>query len=153
MEVTSIYYSQTGNTKKVASAMESAFREAGHTVRTIPLKKATADDVSGSNLLGIGAPCYANHAPTPVKDFILRLRPLGGMKTFVFATSGGAPGRVLYDMTRLLRRRGADVVWGFLARGELFYPAPCMVGRFSASAVGVWQYALWTTSLSTNTRN
>ena len=53
------------------------------------------------------------------------------MKAFVFATSGEAPGRTLYDMTHRLRGKGADVVAGFLARGELFYTAPCLVGRFA----------------------
>ncbi len=131
MNVNIIYNSQTGNTRKVALAMEEAFRGAGHTVRAIPLKKAAAGDASACDLLGIGAPCYANQAAKPIRDFIDSLPRLDGMKAFVFATSGEAPGRTLYDMASRLRRKGAEVVGGFLARGELFYTAPCLIGRFA----------------------
>jgi flavodoxin/NAD-dependent dihydropyrimidine dehydrogenase PreA subunit len=131
MEVTTVFFSLTGNTQKIALAIEKAFRQDGHSVKTTPLKKATTNDVVRSDLLGIGGPCYGNQAPTPIKDFIRRLPQLNGLKTFVFATSGGAPGRVLFSMTELLHRKGADVIGGFLSRGELFYPAPSMVGRFA----------------------
>lgn len=131
MKVNIIYNSQTGNTRKVALAMEEAFRGAGHTAKAFPLKKASAGDASGCDLLGIGAPCYASQAAKPIRDFIATLPRLDGVKAFVFATSGGAPGRTLYDMAGRLRKKGAEVVGGFLARGELFYTAPCLVGRFA----------------------
>ncbi len=99
-------------------------------MKAVPLKKAAREDAVGVGLLGIGAPCFAMQAPTPVKEFLRGLPRLDGGRAFVFATSGGAPGRVLYDMARLLRGRGADVVGGFLARGELYYPAPSLIGRF-----------------------
>lgn len=53
-----------------------------------------------------------------------------GQATFVFATSGGAPGKVLSDLTGLLTRTGANVIGGFLTREEVLHPAPHMVGRF-----------------------
>jgi ferredoxin len=37
---------------------------------------------------------------------------------------------VLYDLTSLLRSQGADVVGGFLARGQVGHPAPHMTGQF-----------------------
>lgn len=130
MDVSMIYFSQTGNTRKVAEAMAQVFEKQGHVVKTLPLGKATPKDAAGADLLGVGAPCFAGHAPTPVRGFLRDMPRLDGRRVFVFATSGGAPGRVLYDMTRFLRRKGGDVVGGFLARGELFYPPPSLVGRF-----------------------
>lgn len=129
MNVTLIYFSQTGNTRQVAEAMAEAFRETRHATRVISLKKATSQDAVTSDLLGVGSPCFASQAPTPVKAFLQALPPLDHRRAFVFATSGGAPGRVLYDLTRLLRDKGADVVGGFLTRGELHHPAPCLTGR------------------------
>jgi flavodoxin len=129
MDVTMVYFSQTGNTRKVAEAMVAAFQEAGHSVRTVPLKKATSDDVLKSDLLGVGTPCFSSQAPTPVKEFLRGLPPLAGRRAFVFATSGGAPGTVLYDITRLLRAKGAEVIGGEVFRGELYHPAPCLKGR------------------------
>jgi ferredoxin/flavodoxin len=130
MHVTMVCFSQTGNTRKVADAMAEAFRGASHTVRTIPLKKATPQDAATGDLLGIGTPCFSSQAPTPVREFLRTLPALDKRPSFVFATSGGAPGRVLYDLASLLRDTGAEVVGGFLTRGQIFHPAPCIVGRF-----------------------
>lgn len=130
LDVKIICLSQTGNTLRVAQAMAAACREAGNSVRVIPLKKATAEDAINCNLLGVGTPCFASRAPTPVKKFLRALPSLDGKRAFVFATSGGSPGRVLYDMGSLLRARGANLLGGFLARGSCSYPLPCMIGRF-----------------------
>jgi ferredoxin/flavodoxin len=129
MNVTIINFSLTGNTLKVAETMAEAFREAGHVARTVSLEKATPQDATTCDLLGVGTPCFASQAPTPVKAFLRTLPPLDKQRAFVFATSSGAPGRVLYDLTRLLRSKEADVVGGFLTRGELHHPAPCLIGR------------------------
>ncbi len=129
MDVTLIYFSQTGNTRRIAEAMAEIFRTAGHTTRLVSLKKASPQDAVASDLLGIGTPCFSSQAPTPVKAYLQTLPPLDNKRAFVFATSGGAPGRVLYDLTRLLQRKGAGVVGGFIARGELHHPAPCLRGR------------------------
>ncbi len=132
MDVLLIYFSQTGNTRKVAKAMAGGLREAGHAAWTVPLtgvKGAVPRDVLQCDLLGVGTPCFASQAPTPVKKFLRALPPLDGRRAFVFATSGGAPGRVLYDLTSLLRGKGADVVGGFLTHGTTYHPAPCLNGR------------------------
>ncbi len=110
--------------------MAEAFRESGHTARIVPLKEAKPQDASTCDLLGIGTPCFSSQAPTPVKAFLSSLPALNKQQAFVFATSGGAPGRVLYDLTTALKRKGAEVIGGHLTRGEIHYPAPGLVGRF-----------------------
>lgn len=130
MDVTLIYFSQSGNTRKVAAAMAEAFRDEGQRATMISLQKATADDVVRCDLLGVGTGCRSSQAPTPIKRFLCALPPLAGKHAFVFATSSAAPGRVLYDLTRRLRKRGAGVLGGFLARGQVHHPAPHMTGQF-----------------------
>lgn len=130
MNVTIIYFSQTGNTRRVAEAMAGAFCEAGYVTRTRSLKKATPQDAITGDLLGIGTPCFSSQAPTPIKAFLRNLPELNQKRAFVFATSGGAPGRVLSDLACLLQSKGADIVGGFLTRGELYHPAPSLIGRF-----------------------
>lgn len=129
MNVLLIYFSQTGNTFKVANVMAEAYRELGHSVRVVPLHSAVPEDVVQIDLLGVGTPCYSSQAPTPVKLYLHSLPSLNEVKSFVFATSGGAPGRVLYDLTSLLRLKGADVLGGFLTLGQVSHPAPHMVGQ------------------------
>lgn len=130
MNVALVVFSQTGNTRKVAETMAEEFEENGHTARIIPLEKATDRDITSCDLLGTGSPCFASQAPTPIKRFLRGLPYLDGRPVFVFATSGGGPGKVLYDQTRILHEKGADVLGGFLSRGEIFYPLPCILGRF-----------------------
>jgi len=129
VKITIIYFSQTGNTRRVAQTMAEVFRLEGHPTRTISLKNANHQHVISTDVLGIGAPCFVSRAPTPIKLFLQTLPPLVNQRAFVFATSGGAPGRVLSDLTKLLQSRGAEVLGGFLTRGELFYPLPCLLGR------------------------
>lgn len=130
MDVVLIYFSQSGNTRKVANAMAEAFLGKGHVAKSIPLKEATSAVATGADLIGFGTPCFSSQAPTPMKSFLKSLLPLDGKRAFVFATSSGAPGRVLYDMTSLLRDKGAEVLGGFLTRGQVHHPAPHMIGQF-----------------------
>ncbi|MBI9085285.1 MAG: EFR1 family ferrodoxin [Desulfobacterales bacterium] len=130
METLIVSFSQTGNTRKVGRAMAEAMAEAGFVVRTISFKKVTAEDFLAADLIGVGAPCFESQAPTPVRDFLVGLPDLKGRRAFVFATAGGAPGRVLWDMARPLKQRGAEVLGGFLCRGTCYHPIPCLVGRF-----------------------
>ena len=130
MDVVLIYFSQTGNTRKVANAMGDAFRDAGHPVKTMSFRETTPDEVSVCDLFGVGTPCHSSHAPTPIMSFLSALPNLNNQQAFVFVTSGGAPGKVLYDLTNLLRNKRACVIGGFLTRGEVHHPAPHMIGQF-----------------------
>jgi len=130
VKVTLIYLSLSGNTRKVVEAMAAALREAGHETRTVALAAATPEDARSADLLGVGTPCFANRAPSPVRAFLRTLPPLGGQRAFVFATSSGAPGRVLADLSAGLQARGARVVAGFIARGEDSYPCPYLHGMY-----------------------
>ncbi len=130
MKINIICFSQTGNTRKVAKEMADVCRKAGHSVKTITFKKVTHDDFSTADLIGVGAPCFESQAPTPVREYLHNLPSMVGKNAFVFSTSGGAPGRVLWDLARPLKAKGARIVGGFLCRGTCYYPIPCLVGRF-----------------------
>lgn len=130
MNINMIYFSQTGNTRKVAKAMEDVFRSENHLVRTISYRKANPSDFAEPEVIGVGAPCFESQAPSVVRDYLWSLPKLDHKKAFVFATSGGGPGKVLYDLAKPLMKKGAKVVGGFLCRGTCYYPVPCLVGRF-----------------------
>ena len=130
MKTNIIYFSQTGNTRKIAKAMAGVFKGAGHDTRTIGFTKIQLSDFTGADLIGVGAPCFESQAPSHVREYLWDLPDLTGKKAFVFSTSGGAPGKVLYDLAKPLMKKGADVIGGFLSRGTCFYPVPCLKGRF-----------------------
>jgi ferredoxin/flavodoxin len=130
MDVLLIYFSQTGNTQKITKAMMGGFHEAGHSAKMASLRDARPEDVTMCELVGVGTPCFSSQAPAPLKKFLQMMPPLPDKLAFVYATSGGAPGKVLSDLSKLLRRKGALVLGGFLSRGEVHHPAPPMTGRF-----------------------
>ena len=51
-------------------------------------------------------------------------------KAIVFATSGGAPGKVLFDLANTLRKKGVDVLAGHISRGKVRHSAPSLYARF-----------------------
>lgn len=128
--VNMVCFSQTGNTQKVAQAIGGAFEEKGCQVQIIPLEKAEPTEAVKCDIFAVGTPCFVSKAPTPVKNFLKDIPSLEGKPVFVFATSGGAPGRVLYDLKLLIEKKGGHVIDGLLIRGEQFYPVPCVLGRY-----------------------
>jgi flavodoxin len=112
MQVTLIRFSQTGNTRKVARAMAEALEAGGAKVRSVALRKARPEEALQADLIGVGTPCFSSRAPLNVREFLAALPRIEGKRAFVFATSGGGPGRVLFDMAEALRQKGADVVGG-----------------------------------------
>jgi len=130
VKIAIVCFSQTGNTRKVAEAMASVFSGADHEVRILSLNKDSYEKLTDAHLIGVGTPCFVSQAPGPVKKYLKKLPEMNGIKAFVFSTSGGAPGRVLYDLAVPLRQKGIDIIGGHLSRGTCFHPIPCLVGRF-----------------------
>jgi flavodoxin/NAD-dependent dihydropyrimidine dehydrogenase PreA subunit len=129
MNIAIVYFSQTGQTRKVAEAMAEGLREKRHTVKVLAMQDVDPADITSCDLLGVGSPCFESQAPAPVLTWLRAWPDLQGKSAFVFATAGGAPGRVLYDLTRILRSKGAKVMGGFMGRGMVHHPAPCLTGR------------------------
>jgi flavodoxin/ferredoxin len=129
MNIAVVYFSQTGQTLKIAEAMAEGLREKKHTVKIFAMQKVKPADIKSCDLLGVGSPCFESQAPAPVLAWLDKWPALNDKPVFVFATSGGAPGRVLYDLTRTLCGRGAKVIGGFMGRGTVHHPAPCLIGR------------------------
>ncbi len=130
MKASVVYFSQTGNTRKVGRALAEGLESAGASIQLLSLKKAKTRSVWDSNLVAVGSPCFSSRAPQPVLDFIRALPDLAGREVLVFATSGGGPGRVLYEMTDALQKKGGRARGGILIRGECFHPFPAINGRF-----------------------
>ncbi len=129
MNIAIVYFSQTGQTRKVAEAMATGLRKKKHTVRVSTIQDVDPEDIKKCDLLGVGSPCFEGQAPSAVKTWLRTWPAIQDKPAFVFATAGGAPGRVLYELTRELRKKGANVIGGFMSRGMVHHPAPCLIGR------------------------
>ena len=131
MDIAIVYFSQTGNTQKIASEITDTLSASGHFVRMLPLMNLKVEDISKVDMLGVGTPCFSSKTPQPVIHFIRSLKHLHIKQAFIFATNGGAPGSVLSDMSTAFNGIGIQVIGGLLTRGEVHHPAPSLNGRFS----------------------
>lgn len=129
MKIAIIYFSQTGNTLKIAKAITEEFQKHNNDVICSSIRASTNKLIIDSDIIGIGSPTFECHAPTPVKNFIKSLPNLSGKHSFVFATSAGAAGNILSDMKILLTQKNSVVLNSFLSPGEMYHPAPCIKGK------------------------
>ena len=122
MKTVIIYFSQTGNTQRVAEAICDSIRKETGQCDMIRLKEASVTDLVDYDLLGMGCPSFAREEPINVRRFIREMKPLRGRLCFVFATHGGHPGDVLPCMAGRLRRQGLRVIGGFNCDGSDHMP-------------------------------
>ena len=65
-----LYWSRTGNTKKVAYKVEEGLKEAGLDVSLKTIDEAEEVDYFDYDLVCLGFPSYEWHTPKPVSDFL-----------------------------------------------------------------------------------
>lgn len=117
-----IYFSQTGNTARVAKAIQSGIQSTTGQCDIVTLKEANLSDLPRYDLIGIGAPVFAFLEPGNVAIFIKRMKNLSGKHCFIFTTHGGHPGNILPSMAAKLDRAGLKVIGSFSCDGKYYLP-------------------------------
>ena len=85
MKVLIAYYSETGNTEKIAHAVQEEV--AGeHDVQCSKIADVTADDLRDVGLLFLGAPCHGSDLAKPLRKFLAGLPESPGFKVAGFFT-------------------------------------------------------------------
>jgi len=110
MRVCLVYYSQTGNTKKIAEAISKGIKEANGQCDLFSLKEVTPQVVNEYDLVGFGSPVWCGAEPPNVREFILSIPNQKGKHAFVFCTHGVMPEHYFPVVTRRLRNRGFTVI-------------------------------------------
>jgi flavodoxin I len=114
-----LYYSMTGNTKKLAEAIA---RELGVGAKSIKTVTAVPQD----GVLFIGSGCYGGKPGDDLAKFI-EANDFSGRQVAVFVTSGGGTGNEVKVMAEALKGKGASVrgsyycagkAWLFFSRGH-----------------------------------
>ena len=70
MKALVIYWSATGNTKRVAETIDNALKNGGVNSVLKPVKEADTEDLYEYDLVFIGAPSYMWQPPEPVQEYI-----------------------------------------------------------------------------------
>ncbi|HTX44293.1 MAG TPA: EFR1 family ferrodoxin [Methanocella sp.] len=119
-----LYFSQTGNTEKVAYTIAGRLQEEGFENVTLQLEDAGdfPEAYADADVLGLGFPTFFGYPPPHVMRFIETLDGKG-KSAFVFTTYGGCTaGDSLYDAASALKGRGYRILGGLKVEGFDNYP-------------------------------
>jgi flavodoxin len=104
-----IYFSQSGNTKKVARAIQKGIGPHIEQCDIVPISRLDSRDLVGYDLIGVGSPCWSG-VPLHVERIINTMPTLSDKHAFTFCTHGAKGERFLPEMVRLLMKRGLTVI-------------------------------------------
>jgi flavodoxin/ferredoxin len=116
-----IYFSQSGNTAKVARSVHKGMGSVLEKCDIFSIDQADPADVTGYDLIGIGSPVWSG-VPPHVKGFIDAMPSLPGKHAFIFCTHGAMPIRFMPNMVRLLNKKGLTVIGTRHWFGGVFHP-------------------------------
>ena len=106
-----LFYSMTGNTKKMASAIAE---ELG--VKALSIKTAVIPE---AGLLFLGSGCYGDKPSEDMAKFIEN-NNFTGRKVALFGTSAKGAGKEVEGMAEALKQKGAIVMGSYSTKGRAF---------------------------------
>ncbi len=105
-----VYYSQTGNTKKIAEAIHAGMRQLVEQCDIARLKEIDPEqDLLRYDLIGVGSPIMAG-VPPNFRAFIDSMTSVDGKHAFAFCTHGLAPASYLRSVVPALIQTGLTVI-------------------------------------------
>lgn len=107
-----IYYSMTGNTKKIASAIAEELGVEARSVKTLA-------GVPEQELLFIGSGSYGDKPAEDMAKFIEK-NDFTGRKVAVFGTSAKGAGLEVRGMEEALKQKGAKIIGNYYCKGRAF---------------------------------
>ena len=121
MKVLVIYFSQSGNTKKIAHAIAEGAREAAEVVDVKALKHVTYDMLEDYDLIGLGSPIWKADPPN-IRRFYNNAPDQKGKHIFSFATHGTMPGFYFPVVLPNLKKAGFTVIGSRRWYGNVVMP-------------------------------
>ena len=111
MKAIIIYYSQTGNTKKIAESIQTGIRESAGQCDIARLQDVAAPDLAPYDLIGLGAPVWHRREPSNLMNFIeYTMNNVEGKHGFAFCTHGLLPGRFFARVVPMMTQKGLEVI-------------------------------------------
>jgi flavodoxin/NAD-dependent dihydropyrimidine dehydrogenase PreA subunit len=104
-----LYYSQTGNTEKIARAIQSGIKQTAGNCDLVKINDADPKRLYEYDLIGIGSPAFGVEPPN-VSQFIRDMRFVGGKHAFAFCTHGTHPEPYFPNIYPKLKERQLTVI-------------------------------------------
>ncbi|MFC2045650.1 flavodoxin family protein [Chloroflexota bacterium] len=105
-----IYFSQTGNTKKIAYAIYKGMSQLLEQCEIEPLRKINPQDLAHYDLIGLGSPIFAGESPRNVRHFMKNIPYSEGKHIFSFNTHGTLRKKYFPIVVNRLKGRGLTVI-------------------------------------------
>ena len=86
MKCVVIYFSQTGNTEKIARAIQTGVKQIADHCDILPIKEANPRRLYEYDLIGLGSPVHGG-VPGNITAFINNIRFVGGKHAFSFCAT------------------------------------------------------------------
>jgi NAD-dependent dihydropyrimidine dehydrogenase PreA subunit len=109
LKTLTLYYSQTGNTKKIAEAIYSGMSQVADECKIATINDVDVRTLRDYDLVGFGAPAIGAE-PDIMKRYVLSVPRAHGEHVFAFNTHGALPREYFPIATRRLRERGLTVI-------------------------------------------
>ncbi|CAJ36533.1 flavodoxin family protein [Methanocella arvoryzae] len=107
-----LYYSMTGNTKKIAAAIAEELGAGAVSVKALAR-------VPEEGLLFMGTGSYGDKPGEEMMKFIEN-NTFTGRKIALFGTSGSGQGKEVQVMAEALKRKGAIIIGSYYCKGKAF---------------------------------
>lgn len=117
-----IYFSQTGNTEKIARAVHAGAHKAAGQCDLVKIKDANPHRLKQYDLIGIGTPIFGYGEAPNVREFIKNMKFVGGKHVFAFATHGTHGEYFASGIAPRLKKRGMTVLGVRDWYGDCFIP-------------------------------
>jgi flavodoxin/ferredoxin len=122
-----VFFSQTGNTRRVAEAVQEVLTSSLGFCAIYRLEETDPSELDRYDLVGLGCPAFYFREPLNVRNFLLDVprQDRGGQAKpfFSFVTHGGTPGDVFSRLRRLASARGLAAIGSFGCLGvDTFSP-------------------------------
>ncbi len=112
MNITLVYFSRGGNTRKIAGAMAEELK-----INPVDVKKETPD-VSSADLLIVGSGTYGSKPGKEMVAFLENLQPVKNNRAACFSSCAGDSTKTLTAMKDILTRKGYTILDCFSCFGK-----------------------------------
>ncbi len=117
-----IYWSQTGNTAKMANLIAKGIEEEGKKAELVELSEVSVDDLKDEEIIIFGSPAYGAEEleDTEVEPFVASLEGnIKGKKVALFGSWGWGDGEWMKDLEERIESYGAELMAEGLTVKEL----------------------------------
>lgn len=105
-----VYYSATGNTRKVARAIHRGIKEVLGDCDIATVKQADPRNMAKYDLITIGGPIWWYRETANLRLFIYNMPQLEGKLCVPFCVHGAAPAGFMFSIVPALKRKGLTII-------------------------------------------